>query len=93
MDVEVPYYQKGEPKIQKMNFRLDGVDPMVSRVGGVGINDSEGVKIAVKKRFMGGDVQSNDFVSPSKPGEHHVVRKKRHIKVGGNASLPNPGKK
>ena len=89
MDVEVSYYQEGEPKIRKKKFQLDRVDPMVDRVGGVGVDDSEGLKTGAKKRFMGGDVKGKDVVFLPKAGEHRAVGKKGHMNVGSDAWLPH----
>jgi len=66
---------------------------VVSRVGGVSIDNSEGVKSGSKKRFIGGDVKGKNIVHRLKPGEHRVVGKKGHMNVGGHAWLPNRGKK
>ena len=89
MGIEVSNYQEGERKIRKKNFRLDRVDLMVDRVGGVGVDDSEGVKTGAKKRFIGGDVKGKDVVFPPKPGEHRAVGKKGHMNVGSDAWLPH----
>jgi len=50
------------------------------------------VEGGAKKRLIGGDVQGEDIVYPVKPGEHRVVGKKRHMKVGSHAWLPNRGR-
>ena len=65
---------------------------MVHGVGRIGVNNPEGVETGAKKRLIGADVEGEDVVYPIKPGKHCVVGKKRHMKVGGHAWLPNPGK-
>ena len=62
MDVEVPHYVEGEPMVRKKNFWWDRVDPMMDRIGGVGVNNPEGVEVRAKKRFVGGDVEGEDIV-------------------------------
>jgi len=93
MNVEVHYYQEPELKIWKKSLWLDGVDPMVNSVGGVGVDDSEGVKVGAEKTIMGGDLKGKIVVYPLKPGEHHVIGKKRHMKVACHTWLSNRGKK
>ena len=65
---------------------------MVNSVGGVGINNPEGVEGGTKKRLIGGDVEGENIIHPLKPGEHRVVGKKRLMNIGGHAWLPNRGK-
>jgi len=68
------------------------MDPMVNLIGGVGVNNPEGVKTAAEKRPAGGDVQGKDVIDPPKPGQHRVIGKKRHMNVGSHTWLPNRGK-
>jgi len=65
---------------------------VVNSVGGVTIDNLEGVEGGSKKRLIGGDVEGENIVHPLKPGEHPVVGKKSHMNGGGHAWLPNRGK-
>ena len=93
MDVEVSHDQEGKPKVGKKNFWLDRVDPMVHRIGRIGINNPEGVEIGAKRRLIGGNIKGKDIVHPPKLGEHRVVGEKRHMNVGSHSWLPSRGKK
>ena len=42
-----------------------------------------------KKRFVGGDIEGENIVHPFEPGEHRVIGKKRHMKVGSHSWLPS----
>jgi len=74
--VGVPHNKEGKPKIRKKNFWGDGVNPVVNSVGGVRIDNPEGVETGAKKRLIRGDVEGKDIINPLKPGEHRVVAKK-----------------
>jgi len=65
---------------------------VVDSVGGVSIDNNEGVEAGAKERLIGGDVEGENIIHPLKPGEHRVVGKKRHMNVGGHTWLPNRGK-
>ena len=65
---------------------------MANSVGGVGVDNLEGVEGGAKKGFIAGDVEAANIVQPFKPGEHRVVGEKSHMDVGGHAWLPNCGK-
>jgi len=93
VDVEVSHNQEGKPKIGEKNFCWDGGNPVVSSVAGVGVNNLEGVEIIAKKRLIAGDIEGEHIVYPLKHGEHCIVGKKRHMKVGSHTWLPNRGKK
>ena len=90
--VKVSHNQEGKPKIRKKNFRWDGVNPVVHSVGGVGVNNPEGVESGAKMSLIRGDIEGEDIVYYLKPGEDCVVRKKRHMNVGSHTWLPNRGK-
>jgi len=92
VDVEVSHNQEGEPKIGEKNIWWDGVNPVVNSVGGVGIDNPEGVEGGAKKRLIGRDVEGEHIVHPLKLGEHCVVGKQRHMKVGSHSWLANRGK-
>jgi len=50
------------------------------------------VEGGAKKRLVGGDVERENILHPLEPGEHRVVGKKRHMKVGCHSWLPDWGK-
>jgi len=52
VDVEVPYDQEGEPKVGKEDFWRDRVDPVVDGVGGVGVNNPEGVETGANQSLI-----------------------------------------
>jgi len=52
MDVEVPYYQEGEPDVRKKNIWRDRRNMVVCRVCRVGVNNPEGVKVGAEKWFV-----------------------------------------
>jgi len=54
----------------------------MSSIGGIGINNAEEVETGAKERLIRGNVKGENIVYPLKPGEHGVVGKKRHVKVG-----------
>ena len=93
MDVEVSYDQEGEHKIGKKNFWWDGVDPVVHSISRIGVNDPERMETGAKKWLVRGDIKGEDVVHPLKVRKHRVVGKKRHMKVGSHAWLPNRRKK
>jgi len=41
VDLEVPQHEEGKPKIGEKNIWRNGVDSVVSRVGGVSVNNPE----------------------------------------------------
>ena len=43
---------------------------MVACVGRVGVNQPKRVKVGPEKRFQGGDIEGEDVIHLSKPGEH-----------------------
>jgi len=65
---------------------------VVNSVGGVGVNNPEGVETGAKKRLIGADIEGEDIIYPHNPEEHRVVGKKRHINLGSHTWLPNQGK-
>ena len=65
---------------------------MVNSIGGVGVNNPEGVETGAKERLIGGDIEGEDVVHPFKPGEHRIVGKKEHMNVGSHSWLPNQWK-
>jgi len=87
--VEVSHDQEGKHKIWEKNFWLDGVNPVVSSIGGIGVNNPEGVENGAKKSLSGGNVKGKNIIYPLKPGEHGVVGKTRHMNVGSPTWLPS----
>ena len=92
MHVEVSHKQERKPKVGEENLWWDGVDPVVNSIGGVGVNNPEGVETGTKEGLMGGDIEGEDVVHPFKPAEHRVVGMKGHMNVGSHSWLPNRGK-
>jgi len=68
------------------------VNPVITSVGGVSINNPEGVERGAKKRLSGGNIKGEDIIYRLEPGEHRVVRKTEHMNVGSHTWLPGRGK-
>jgi len=68
--IEVPYYQEGDVQGWKEGVGVDGVDPMVASVGGVGVDQPEGVKVCPEERFLEGDIKGKDVIHPFEHWEH-----------------------
>jgi len=92
MYVEISHNQEGEPEIAEKNGWWDRVNPVVNSVGEVGVNYPKRVEGSAEKRFIEGDIEGEDVVHSLELGEHRVVGKKRHMKVGSHTWLPNRGK-
>jgi len=65
---------------------------MVDSIGGVSIDNSNGVEGGAKTRLIGGDVEGEDVIHPLELGEHRVIGKKRNMNLGSHAWLPHRGK-
>jgi len=68
------------------------VNSVIISVGGVSVNNPEGVETGATKRLIGGNVKGEDIVYPLEPQEHRIVGKKIHMNVGSHTWLPNRGK-
>jgi len=90
--VKVPYYEQGDVQGGNEGFRGERVDSVVACIGGVGVNEPEGVKIGPTKRFLGGDIEGKDVVDPFEPWEYRIGGKERHVNIGRHTGLPNRGK-
>ena len=93
MYFEVPYYQQGDIQGGKEGFWGDGVDSVVTCVGGVGVYTVEGMKAGPEKGFLGGDIEGKDVIHPFERWEDRIGGMKRQMNIGRHTGLPNRGKK
>jgi len=66
---------------------------VVTCVGGVGVNQPEGVKICREESSRGGDIEGEDLIHNFEPREDRNGSKERHVNIGRYTWLPDMGKK
>ena len=70
VDVQPPHNQRWYARVREQGFWWNGVDSTVSRVDGVGVNQSKGVKAEAQKGFLGGDVTGHKVGPFCEPWQH-----------------------